>query len=333
MILRILTFIIGILGTLYMAILYKSTGLLFVFYAEILMGIIMFLIDLILFLKIKAKIIGSSSIDKDGQVRFELIIENKSILPGGKVSLELICTDAYTGKYKKVSIRQCCSGRSVEKHQYSFKEKDEDVLPGKYIVSIKKMSVYDYLGIFKITRYMKNENSEMVLVAEDNDAEYADKVYAEATELKSIKKNSAGEFSNVREYRNGDKLNNIHWKISSKSDELYVKEFADGSKNYHYYYIETRPLNRNEIAEQFQKWIAVGNKVVENGDILVFIWYDPETKYVERSSVSNEDELFEALCRINVFESKRRSERKSLIVDKDMLIEMSQGYLFLREGK
>ena len=48
---RIFTFILSVLFTLYMSVLYNSNGFLFVFYAEILIGSMLFIMNMILFFK------------------------------------------------------------------------------------------------------------------------------------------------------------------------------------------------------------------------------------------------------------------------------------------
>lgn len=138
------------------------------------------------------------------------------------------------------------------------------------------------------------------------------------------KKNN-GDFSHVREYRNGDRLRNIHWKLSSKSNTLYVKKFLDDSKNYYCYYIETRPLKREEIAREFDKWNKVGFGTIENGENIVYVWYDARQKQVKRAYVSNEEELYRALCEINVYDEMNLwSTGNNPVIDKDTLIEMEK---------
>ena len=53
---RIFTFILSVLFTLYMSVLYNSNGFLFVFYAEILIGSMLFIMNMILFFKLKIKL-------------------------------------------------------------------------------------------------------------------------------------------------------------------------------------------------------------------------------------------------------------------------------------
>lgn len=327
---RIFTFILGALLTLYLAVLYKSVGLLFVFYAEILIGSAMFIIALLLFCNIKVRVQTEHVVDKDGEIKFELIIENRGILPSGKILLLVNCLDPYTMKSKKIVIKQWCSCKNEERNSYSFRGKTGEILSGKYIISVKKMSIYDYLGFFKFTRRSRHRNDIdcVVPVTGGDNTEPLDNICDEIENIVNIEKSHNGEFSRVREYANGDKIRNIHWKLSSKSDELYVKEFLDGSENYLCYYIETRPLKRQEISDEFKKWNVAGEQVIESGRKMIFIWYDTKQKYVRKANVSNREELYEALCEINVYDGtgimSNKISDKNLIVDMDMLMEMEK---------
>lgn len=324
---RIFTFILGAAATLYMSVLYKSNGLLFVFFAELMMGSVLFIINMLVFFNVKVGIRSEPFINENGEIRFELVIRNKCILPSGKIQFTVNCLDPYKMKYKKVVIEQWCSGRKIEEHSYSFKDDTGGILSGKYIVSIKKISIYDYLGFFKITKKLKKDVTCTVPVVEE-DMESAGSMCDESENIVSVKSIDMGEFSHVREYRDGDKLRNIHWKLSSKSDETYVKEFSDGYDNYLCYYIETKPLNRKEISEEFKRWSVAGKQAVEAGDNIVFVWYDLEQGYVRKAYVSNEEELYQALCEINVYDCRKFASSgvfdKNFIVDIDMLMEMEK---------
>ena len=76
---RIFTFILSVLFTLYMSVLYNSNGFLFVFYAEILIGSMLFIMNMILFFKLKIKLETKPVINKCGRINFELVLENRSI--------------------------------------------------------------------------------------------------------------------------------------------------------------------------------------------------------------------------------------------------------------
>ena len=153
---RIFTFILSVLFTLYMSVLYNSNGFLFVFYAEILIGSMLFIMNMILFFKLKIKLETKPVINKCGRINFELVLENRSILPSGKILLTLNCLDPYNMKQKKVVVKQWCSAKRTERCSYSFR--DDEILSGNYIVSVKKAGIYDYLGFFKLNKHMKNKS-------------------------------------------------------------------------------------------------------------------------------------------------------------------------------
>ena len=324
---RILTYIFGVILTLYMAVLYKSAGLVFVFYSELFIGSILLIINIIVFLNLEIQLKTEHVLRSDNQIKFEIIIKNKSIFQSGKISITLTCLDPYTMKKKKVTVEQFCAAQSCaekkeEKNLYSFRDKDGGIISGKYVIFINKISVYDYLGIFKLTKNGKNKNRIecVVPVIEEKETETTDSSREESDNIINVNTSNDGDFSCVRQYRNGDRLNNIHWKLSSKNDEIYVKEFYDENEFCYCYYIETKPLSRKEIAGEFVKWFEAAAYVIGQGETILFLWYSPEQMCVKKVYVSNEEELYNALCEINVYEGKD----KSVIIDMDMLMEMEK---------
>ena len=66
-------------------------------------------------------------------------------------------------------------------------------------------------------------------------------------------------------------------------------------------------------------------RIIENGENIVYVWYDARQKQVKRAYVSNEEELYRALCEINVYdEMNLRSTGNNPVIDKDTLIEMEK---------
>lgn len=98
---------------------------------------------------------------------------------------------------------------------------------GLFQVQVERIRLVDLLGIYE-TEIRINEIRECLIVpAGEFCRQEAGETYikgvAEAMESKE-KGYDFSEVSGIREYIPGDKLQNIHWKLSVKKDELMVKE-------------------------------------------------------------------------------------------------------------
>lgn len=99
---------------------------------------------------------------------------------------------------------------------------------GSYTAEIRKISMYDPLRIIKLTKKPKKEMQQVFLprkiglgdltVVSENDRSSA------PTRIMTGDKE---DFSHVREYRIGDMIQLVHWKLTAKQDELMIKQFDE----------------------------------------------------------------------------------------------------------
>lgn len=114
----------------------------------------------------------------------------------------------FSGTFTKPLIRQC---NNLTQHC------------GQLDIVCKNGKIYDILGIFFIPIKIKNHNFVRVLPKQQKPKVIPDSSNFTVTGYKP-KPVGNSEIYELREYRHGDSLRNVHWKLSSKSDELIVKE-------------------------------------------------------------------------------------------------------------
>ena len=80
---------------------------------------------------------------------------------------------------------------------------------------------------------------------------------------------SQGDLSGIREYLAGDRLNSVHWKISARKEELYIKEYEkSGSEEY----ICIFDFNREYINKSFSLLYSVGKNILDSNKGLYVVW-------------------------------------------------------------
>lgn len=98
---------------------------------------------------------------------------------------------------------------------------------GRFGVTVDSIRLLDLLGIYEVTIPMEESRECLVFPSGKERSQEAGQIYmkgvTEAAESKE-KGYDFSEVSGIREYIPGDKLQNIHWKLSVKKDELMVKE-------------------------------------------------------------------------------------------------------------
>jgi len=103
---------------------------------------------------------------------------------------------------------------------------------GLVSVNIEKIILHDYLSLVKKEINLSLEASVPVLPKDRNIPDFPPAVPKdgpdEFTESENIG-NISSDVKEIREYRPGDRLQRIHWKLSAKLDDLFVKEMAHTS--------------------------------------------------------------------------------------------------------
>ena len=142
---------------------------------------------------------------------------------------------AYFGKVVVVMRMENTSLKEKKVFHHKIKEGAEGtflVTPSKavtYELSVKKIRVYDLTGLFYLTKRCKESASFLVLPeyfpVEVRLTEGVRNFVGEALVYDSLRSgDDASEVFKLREFQDGDKLKNIHWKLSAKMEELMVRE-------------------------------------------------------------------------------------------------------------
>ena len=219
---RIIGFAVLTAVTLYMSLIYNSDSFLLLFYMEIVFGITMSLFVYPAAKKTKVLLkVNSNMIYLNDAVNIDIDIKHKSRIPIGAFRVNLKCVNLYTGKKRNIILRGDTGGIRV---------KYKPDATGYYEFMISRAYVYDYLGILlfpikDIDRHTENA----IVVSELYDANvYINNgsVGGSVQEMGSKERYNitAGEIGSIRNYNPGDSLRNIHWKLTSKMDDIMVKE-------------------------------------------------------------------------------------------------------------
>ena len=210
----------------YLGILYTNTRMVTLGFAWGLLFVVS-LIELVYrYFTLQCQVEVPISMSEQGHpVNVVLKMKNKSPLPTGRVEVQVVHKHAFHTKATKkwVDLHDITAGES--KHMQKI------VLQGagRHEVSITKMRVHSLFGLVSMKRKCKDSCSVLIMP----------EVYAAGVQVSQGTRNfigeadvydefrpghDSGETFEIREYREKDKLQSIHWKLSAKNDELMVKE-------------------------------------------------------------------------------------------------------------
>lgn len=174
---------------------------------------------------------------------------------------------------------------------------------GIYEAALSQIQVYDFLHLFRFKKDLDITSQIRVLPHSLPREERHEALYSEGFdefEESGRSGNVSSNVTDIREYRPGDRLQKIHWKLSSKIDKLMVKENEATSTNEFFLLMELfqppkaaceeMPGLRNALDTAIEEAWAVALELLQAGEIFVFAVYSSSKEDFVMSTIrSNED--------------------------------------------
>lgn len=229
--------------------------------------------------------------EKKKEVMTKLTIINKGMLPITRIKVLIVVRDVMRGG----TIKYKMTLPVVPKGSKSFINNITLSGHGNYELVLKRLYVFDVLGILHCNIKV-NSRCQIQVMPEFHDIQVR---LTEATknfygESDIYDANVAGydnsELFQIREYRKGDRLQNIHWKLTAKQDELMVKENS---------LPKTSPVviflnytSRKRRSAYLEIVFSLVFSIMDAGCPHYIVWYDGTEMDVMRMRVHDEESLF-----------------------------------------
>lgn len=215
---------------------------------------------------------GTQSVKVSKGEKVSATFEEKSWLPAPPCRYRIRVTRATTGE--------------------SWSLKKGELLPtdhcGTLICRPERAGVYDYLGLFQL-RIQENTPIAVVVYPEPVTVQFIPEL--ERYTSSAWRPKVGGGFSEnheLRLYRPGDKLNQIHWKLSAKTGEMIVREPMEPLDERMFIEMELRGTSR-ELDQKFGKLLWMSSHLLQLGfahELRVLTG-----RGIQRLSVANQKEL------------------------------------------
>ena len=178
------------------------------------------LISLPSILGIRLEISAPESVSRGEHAQLRLRFHCPRFLPVGKIRLQLHIDNLYTGKEANANFSFDAAGNSVSELPF-----DTDSC-GALQIRIRNWYCSDLIGILTLKK--KDPDPAVCIVLplplQPDSAVSAETPPDVQPRMKPKYGGGFAEDHELRQYRPGDMMNSVHWKISSKMDELIVRE-------------------------------------------------------------------------------------------------------------
>lgn len=174
--------------------------------------------------QIKVQVYSDSAyVEKGHAVPIRLVATNPSIYPFFRTEAAFTLRNQY---FKETKLRKIAIALSP-KHTEKMLIPIENGSIGMITFGLKYIELYDMLGFFSYKMEIDRDVNVPVLPVTREITELVPAPSYEGEEEcveNSNKGMVSSDIKEIREYHEGDRLQRIHWKLSSKLDQLFVKE-------------------------------------------------------------------------------------------------------------
>ncbi|MBO4652745.1 MAG: DUF58 domain-containing protein [Lachnospiraceae bacterium] len=249
----------------------------------------------------------SDVLNREEGTSFCLCADNRSIYPFVKAVFN--CT-----------ISNNLNPNTVE-HLYDLyvapKEKMRYEIPvsymncGNYAVSLKQVTLRDLFGFVSKTCQVDTTTEVIVLPLEidlDDSIEGTGGTPNDETVYERNEKGSdPSEIFEIREYRMGDRPQQIHWKLSAKQRELMAKEFSDVVGEAFEIFLCNDYSDNHQMDAYYDVMFSLGVYFARKGIFFSYSWYSEENATIEKMAINSEEKVSEALLAMYYSQSRHNN--------------------------
>lgn len=234
-------------------------------------------------------------VGKDEDIVLDIVFDNRSVFPIAQAGLKFRCTNSLCGETRQDSFFMPVGARAEQAVEYGMKSR----YCGKIVMELSSVKYYDYLGIFTFTRKPEIKAEAFVLpqiqpldIGIDTTVNFS----AESNTYSAEKPgDDPSEIFDIRPYRSGDRLKSIHWKLSTKTDELMVKEFSMPTDSSVLLLAELMATDMETLDLTIETLASLSRFLLENQIVHCVEWYDARHSCFCKSDIRDEGDSADLL--------------------------------------
>ncbi len=265
--------------------------------------------------------LAPAMLTKEQMVTASFLVKNPTmfVLPAVHV-----CVQCQNDFYENEESQEMIFAVARGNHCYEWEL--SSIYAGNVSLREERIFFYDYLGLFCFSNNVQQQKKvavfpkriELIVTMLDESLSIGQEEevnrYEQAEDVTSLR--------DVREYQPGDRLQKIHWKLSTKQDKLMVKEFEWESNR-----TRTLLLELNEVTEQggldalIEVWYSAACYFLEQEVSFFACYYNARTSTLSTSNVESGEDLnrvlfdiyectsYEGQCAYEAYEQEERKEQ------------------------
>ena len=223
--------IIYLLITIYsavLAVLYLEVQALYIFIILLLLPLLLFAQLLVVRRNLSITLVSNTRLAIAGSdgIHLSLFVYNTSILPITCIKIKVIYKNMFALEEEKQVFTISVGAKSENQIDFILHSSHTGLVKAR----IEKVKIYDFIRLFSRKKKLKAEVTVPVLpevYAIGSDITIREPEFIESDVFSKNKPgDDSSEVFDIREYKEGDRIHRIHWKLSSKKDMIMVKDYS-----------------------------------------------------------------------------------------------------------
>lgn len=307
---RKLLYIILILITSYIALMYDGNvpGMLLAF--EILLPILLFALTFYQRANISIAFGSIAQVaDCDESIKLPIQFKNKGFLPVTDAMLRVTVSNCLDGEEEEYDVNLRAPAKTDVTLPFTFCS----TYCGMITVKLGTLKIYDYLRLFCRKKKVSGKTECMIMPhLLDLQLAVTDECRSYDSDSDEYDKHRAGddpaEIYQIREFRQGDKMSRVHWKMSARLDEIMIKELSRPISNSVGIYLDLRYNDIDEIQAVYDICYSLSAALLFNECHHRIIWYrNGSNGCFEQHLIRNSDDLTETMSKL--LSTAKRTDR------------------------
>lgn len=249
--------------------------------------------------RLRAELSLSPYGEKGAVTAGRLSVENKSFFPADRLLCQVCCENLLTGERELSTLRMAAPARSRTGTELRLKSRHS----GRVRVSVRQLTCFDLFGLFRFRVRLPEEVCALTLASPRTFSVETQISYGESADMDSdeYSMRKAGydpsETFAIREYRPGDRIRQIHWKLTEKFGSLMVRDYGLPIQNTILLLLETGSLPGGEKPEPdcldalAEALLSVSQELLSQQIVHSVGWQNHEENTFSCVELENEEEL------------------------------------------
>lgn len=298
-----LKYILVIILSGFLAVLYNVYYMGILFLAVVICPFILFAVLCYIYGRLSFELSSVVHVAGKGEtIPVSVQIHNPTLFPVAVLSITISYSNSFSDQLKehKQAFYISVDSRSTTNATCNLKSD----YAGNIIVSLSKVRVFDYLKLFSLRK--KNLGKIRVAVLPDYyelTGDYLNNrsgMQVESDYYSHVKSgDDPSEVFAIREYREGDRPQRIHWKLSLKQDQLMIKDFSEPLNCSVVIFADLGTSGRDDgpdiIDAILECALSLSYSFMLKRQIHYLAWYDKIRGNSRRIRIVTEKDLFEAI--------------------------------------